>query len=59
METICWKHPDGNLLLDTRGGYFEEVILVKDYGIVLRFKVMGPGALVKHPGIANLSITIA
>ena len=37
---------------------FEGGILVKDYGIVLRFKAMGPDTLVKHLGTANLSKTM-
>ena len=47
METFCFMPV-----------VFEGGILVKDYGIVLRFKAMGLDALVKHPGIANLSRTL-
>ena len=53
-----WKPSAGNPLMETfcwMPAVFEGGILVKGYGIVLRFKAVGPGTPVKHPGIANLS----
>ena len=52
METFCWK-----IRVDT-SGFSRGVIMAQCYGIILWFKAMRPGALVEHPGSADLSRTM-
>ena len=67
LETICWeifwKLYAGNLLMETMcweiqvdaGSFLMRVIMAQCYSIHYGFKVMVPGALVEHPGSADLS----